>query len=67
MRNKAADEHEGISEETIALRAYELYCARGCENGRDIEDWLTAERLILEELRPTVPPANDAKATKEGD
>jgi hypothetical protein len=32
------------SSETIQTRAYELYCARGCEHGHDVEDWLEAER-----------------------
>ena len=28
----------------IARRAYDLYLARGCESGHDVEDWLQAER-----------------------
>jgi hypothetical protein len=28
----------------IALRAYELYLARGGADGRDFDDWLAAER-----------------------
>jgi hypothetical protein len=31
----------------IRLRAYELYQQRGCEPGRDEQDWLTAEREVL--------------------
>ena len=31
----------------LAKRAYELYIQRGQEDGRDIEDWLEAERQIL--------------------
>jgi hypothetical protein len=30
----------------ISRRAYELYQARGGEHGRDLEDWLQAEREI---------------------
>jgi hypothetical protein len=37
----ARDETQRISE-----RAYELYLARGAEHGRDMDDWLTAEREI---------------------
>jgi hypothetical protein len=33
-------------EETIRCRAYELYEARGREDGRDLEDWLRAEAEI---------------------
>ena len=31
----------------IAAVAYELYDARGCIPGRDLDDWLEAERIIL--------------------
>ena len=31
-------------DDAIARRAFELYCARGCEDGHDVEDWLFAER-----------------------
>lgn len=31
----------------ISLRAYELFLARGCEHGRDLEDWLEAERQVM--------------------
>ncbi len=34
-------------EEEIRLRAYELYEQRGCEPGREHEDWLVAERELL--------------------
>lgn len=30
----------------IALRAYELYLARGCADGGDFDDWLAAEREL---------------------
>jgi hypothetical protein len=33
-----------VSEEQIAWRAYELSCARGREDGYDLDDWLQAER-----------------------
>jgi len=33
-------------EEQIRRRAYELYEARGREEGHDLEDWLTAEAEI---------------------
>jgi hypothetical protein len=31
----------------IARRAYELYVARGGEDGHDVEDWLQAERELM--------------------
>lgn len=34
---------ETVAHERIALRAYELFLARGGGEGRDLEDWLGAE------------------------
>ena len=33
-----------VTDADIARRAYDLYMARGCEPGHDVEDWLQAER-----------------------
>jgi hypothetical protein len=35
-----------IDREQLAARAYELYLARGGSDGRDMEDWLEAEREL---------------------
>jgi DUF2934 family protein len=35
-----------ISDRDVARRAYDLYLARGCERGHDVEDWLQAEREL---------------------
>ncbi len=37
------------TEEEIAQRAYEIFLQRGGDHGNDIEDWLQAERQLLEE------------------
>jgi hypothetical protein len=34
----------------IAEKAHELYECRGCCHGRDLDDWLEAERLVLSEI-----------------
>ena len=34
----------------IAGRAYQLYEAGGCLDGFDLQDWLQAEREVLEQL-----------------
>jgi Protein of unknown function (DUF2934) len=34
----------------IAKKAYELFERRGGEHGHDVDDWLEAERLVVEEL-----------------
>ena len=40
-------------EEEIKRRAYEIYLERGEEPGRDLEDWLQAEREIAsDEITP---------------
>ena len=30
----------------IAAEAYNIYCERGCEDGREMEHWLEAERRL---------------------
>lgn len=32
--------------EEIAVRAYEIYIARGAQEGRDLEDWYQAENEL---------------------
>jgi hypothetical protein len=32
--------------EEIRIRAYEIYCARGGQPGRELDDWLEAERQL---------------------
>lgn len=56
MTANAADQAQEVTSQRgaptdgeISRRAYDLYLARGCEPGRDVNDWLEAER----ELRST--------------
>ena len=37
-----------VPHELIALHAYWLFLARGCVHGHDLDDWLAAERELLE-------------------
>jgi hypothetical protein len=37
---------ESVSDEAIAARAFEYFVARGGSHGRDLEDWLQAEREL---------------------
>ena len=41
------------SDRAIAERAFELYCARGRQDGHDVEDWLNAERELRGETTST--------------
>lgn len=34
----------------IAAKAYELWNERGRQEGRDLEDWLDAEAIVMEEI-----------------
>ena len=55
-----------IDRAAIAARAYELFCARGCEPGHDLDDWLRAEAELrratsveraVEKISQLPPPA----------
>lgn len=61
--------------ERIRNRAYHLYLERGCEPGREVEDWLAAEeaellfgtdpnewRVATEQIEQEVPLTRSAKA-----
>ena len=37
---------QAASEQEIRLRAYEIYLERGAQPGRELEDWLQAEREL---------------------
>ena len=34
----------------VARKAYELFVRRGDETGSDVEDWVTAEQLVKDEI-----------------
>ena len=40
-------------EDAVARRAYELYRARGAQDGHDLDDWLGAERELRSERHAT--------------
>ena len=35
-----------VTDSEVARRAYELYVARGSEQGHDVDDWTAAEREL---------------------
>jgi Protein of unknown function (DUF2934) len=45
----AADLRNPVTD--IELRAYQLYLGRGASHGHDLDDWLQAERQVLEALK----------------
>ena len=44
-----------LSTEEIARRAHELYVQRGGEHGKDVDDWVAAEKELT--IKPVVGPA----------
>ena len=56
-------ERKEFSREDISHRAYELYTQRGCEPGKDVEDWIRAEQEL--EAEPNVT-TEKAKAARPG-
>jgi hypothetical protein len=50
-----------ITRDRVAARAYELYVARGQENGHDLADWLQAEAELH---RQPVESAASAASTE---
>jgi hypothetical protein len=45
---KAVEEPQVPTTEEIAIRAYEIYQARGGSPGTDVDDWLQAERELTQ-------------------
>jgi hypothetical protein len=56
-------EHGEPSSEEIACQSHELYVQRGGEHGKDVEDWLRAEKELRDE--PVAGPAK-TKAAQAG-
>jgi hypothetical protein len=48
-----------IRYEDIERRAYALYEARGREDGHALDDWLQAERELLDELKNVLDELED--------
>jgi len=42
------DQHQEIILSTIAKRAYQLFERRGCTHGFHLDDWITAEKELLQ-------------------
>jgi hypothetical protein len=53
-------ERKELSQTDVAHRAYDLYTQRGCEPGKDVEDWVRAEKELASEV--VVGPAKTMAA-----
>jgi DUF2934 family protein len=43
---KSLSQPANVTHSDVARRAYDLYLARGCEHGHDVDDWMQAEREL---------------------
>ena len=46
--NATTQTADDTSHELIAIRAYEIFQSRGAVDGADIDDWLQAEKEVLQ-------------------
>lgn len=46
----------------IALRSYLRFCDRGCAHGDEVDDWLEAEREVLENRKRQTATGKQAAA-----
>jgi hypothetical protein len=53
---------KGTSED-VARRAYELFLSRGGQHGRDVDDWLEAERQLTSNGAAPRPARRSASNT----
>lgn len=49
-----------VDREAVIKLAHELYLRRGGEPGHDVEDWLTAERILIEQQKRSGPTGGGA-------
>jgi Protein of unknown function (DUF2934) len=57
-------ERRAPSGDEIARRAHELYLQRGGEHGKDVEDWVRAEKELREEPVPEPKKTSLAQAVR---
>jgi hypothetical protein len=60
VQGKAVERDEASVQQRIARKAYELYEQRGGSSGRELDDWLEAERVVKQEL--SLPQANPSSS-----
>jgi hypothetical protein len=63
---KQASAPSTVSREKVAKLAYEMWLTRKAEHGHEVEDWLAAERLLIEELQRRGSQGRSDDKTMEG-
>ena len=61
---KAQSPPETVDREAVVRLAYELYLRRGGEPGHDVEDWLMAERMLIERQKRPAPSKKVSGASR---
>jgi hypothetical protein len=54
----------GVDKDVVVRLAYELYVQRGYEPGHDVEDWLMAEQMLLEQQKRSGPSRRAVDASR---
>ena len=49
-QGEGEQQHEEEYYVVVARKAFELFERRGGDHGHDVEDWLEAERMVMEEI-----------------
>ncbi len=50
-QRKKPELDENALHEMIEKKAYEMYEKKGAEQGKDLDDWLEAEKIVKRELK----------------
>ena len=53
-----------VDREAVTRLAYELYVRRGGEPGHDVEDWLMAEQILIEQKKRLAPSRRTSDAVR---
>ena len=53
-----------MDKDMVVRLAYELYVSRGGEHGHDVEDWLMAEQMLLEQKKRPGPGRRAVDASR---
>jgi len=53
------------SRERIAMRAYEKWMQRGCVHGYDMQDWVDAEKELMEEQSRSTSQTRSAQTPSQ--
>jgi hypothetical protein len=53
-----------VDREAVTKLAYELYMRRGGEHGHELEDWLKAEQILIEQQKRRTPARRVSDAAR---